>query len=147
MTESTTRQGIAAVERTLELDAPPDRVWRAISDPAELARWFPQRATWDLRPGGEGTFWWDGHGSFPIRVEAVEPERYLAWRWGLEVDEDPDVAESATLVEWWIVPRAEGGTTLRMRESGFRFESHRSENDQGWTEELGELVELLSAEA
>ena len=41
MIEST-EQGLS-VERTLELTAPVDRVWRALTDPEELARWFPDR--------------------------------------------------------------------------------------------------------
>lgn len=141
MTDATA--AIPAIDRRLELAASPDRVWRAISEPAELARWFPQRAEWDLRPGGQGVFFWEGHGNFPIRIEAVDAPRYLAWRWGVEAEEDPDVAESAPLVEWWVEGRDDGGTTLRLRESGFRLETHRSGNEEGWTEELGELTELL----
>lgn len=118
-------------------------MWGAITAPEELVRWFPQRAEWDLRPGGDGVFFWEGHGKFPIRVDAVDPPRYLAWRWGLEVDEDPNVAESATLVEWWLEGRSDGGTTLRLRESGFRLATHRAGNEEGWTEALGELTELL----
>lgn len=143
MTDATAT--LPAIERTLELSAPLERVWTAISDPNELARWFPDRAEWDLRPGGEGAFSWEGEGTFPIRIEAVNPPDYLAWRWGREVDEDPSVAESATLVEWWLTARDDGGTTLRMRESGFRFDTHRTGNEEGWTDELGELVALLQA--
>jgi uncharacterized protein YndB with AHSA1/START domain len=138
---------IPAIEREMTFAASPQRVWRAISDPTELARWFPQRAAWDLRPGGTGTFWWDGHGSFPIQVEAVDPPRYLAWTWGREAEIDPASQESATLVEWWVEPREGGGTTLRMRESGFQLPAHRAGNDEGWTEELGELVALLEADS
>jgi uncharacterized protein YndB with AHSA1/START domain len=145
MTDVTTE--LPAIERTLEFDAAPDRVWRALTDPAELVRWFPQRAEWDLRPGGEGVFFWEGHGDFPVLVDAVDAPRYLAYRWGLEAGEDPDAAESATLIEWWLDAREDGGTTLRLRESGFRFPQHREENEEGWTEELGELAELLAASA
>ena len=60
---------------------------------------------------------------------------------------DPSSDESATLVEWWVEPREDGGTTLRMRESGFTVPTHRSGNEEGWTEELGELVELLEPRA
>lgn len=141
MTDTTAT--LPAIERTLELAAPIERVWRAITDPDELARWFPQRASWDLRPGGTGTFFWDGRGEFPILVEAVDAPRYLAWRWALEAGSDPVSDESATLVEWWLGARADGGTTLRIRESGFRTQEHRTGNEQGWTEELAELVGIL----
>lgn len=137
---------LPAIERILELDADPERVWRAISDADELSRWFPQRAEWDLRPGGAGVFFWEGHGDFAIRVAAVDQPRYLAWRWGMEVGSDHATEESPTLVEWWLDPREGGGTTLRMRETGFRFPKHRAGNEEGWTEELGELVQLLAEE-
>lgn len=139
-TTTTTTDSLAAIERALELDSSRSRVWRAITDGAELARWFPQRAEWDLRPGGTGTFFWDGYGEFPIEVVSVDEPRYLAWRWGMESDE-------VTLVEWWLDERADGGTTLRMRESGFATARHRAGNDEGWTEELAELVALLELEA
>jgi uncharacterized protein YndB with AHSA1/START domain len=142
MTDTTIE--LPAIERTLELKAAPARVWRAISDPAELSQWFPQRAEWELRPGGRGVFYWEGHGNFPILVEAVDEPRYLAWRWGLEAEKDPNTSETATLVEWWLDPRDDGGTTLRVRESGFHSEEHRAENEQGWTEELAELEQLLA---
>lgn len=135
---------LPAIERTLELAATPDRVWRAISRADELARWFPDRAEWDLRPGGRGAFFWESDGSFPIRVEAVDPPRYLAWRWGREAGADPDTDEYATLVEWWLDAREDGGTTLRLRESGFRSPTHRAGNETGWGEELSELEELLA---
>lgn len=136
MTETTTE--LAAIERTIELNASPERVWRAISDPAELGRWFPQRAELDLRPGGDGSFQFDGYGDYPVRVEAVEAPRYLAWRWAREAGGQP-----VTLVEWWVEDRADGGTTLRVRESGFTDPQHRTGNEEGWTEELAELVVLV----
>jgi uncharacterized protein YndB with AHSA1/START domain len=135
MTDATA--ALAAIERTVHFDAPRARVWQAITDANELARWFPQRARWDLRPGGTGTFFWEGQGDFPIEVVSVEEPHYLAWRWGMESDE-------TTLVEWWLDERLDGGTTLRLRESGFKTERHRDGNSQGWDEELGELTELLS---
>ena len=32
------------VEKVLDFQASPERVWEAISDPAELSRWFGDRA-------------------------------------------------------------------------------------------------------
>jgi uncharacterized protein YndB with AHSA1/START domain len=141
MTDTT---ALAAIERTLELSAAPAKVWRAIADPGELSRWFPNRAEWDLKPGGEGTFYWEEYGSYPIQIVSVNEPRYLAWRWGNQADVGIDAAEETTLVEWWLDERPDGGTTLRLRESGFTTEVHRDGNEHGWTEELGELVELLS---
>ena len=74
-------QGLS-VERTLELTAPVDRVWRALTDPEELARWFPDRVDQaEVTSGVDGRFVWEKHGSFAFRLEAVEPPRRLVWRW------------------------------------------------------------------
>ena len=144
MTE-TTKTAPLAIERIIELSVPRDRVWRAITEPEELARWFPQKAEWELEPGREGLFTWDGYGGFRIRVEAVEAPTYLAWRWANEADTPLDQASDVTLVEWWLDEREDGGTTLRMQESGFTLPEHREGNAQGWDEELGELRELLGS--
>ena len=51
------------------------------------------------------------------------------------------------LVEWTLTPRADGGTTLFLRESGFRRPEQRAENDEGWTSELAELLAYLEGES
>src|SRR5205085_289579 len=38
------------------LEHPPERVWRAITEPEELAHWFPAQVEIDLRPGGAMKF-------------------------------------------------------------------------------------------
>jgi uncharacterized protein YndB with AHSA1/START domain len=141
MTDTTATE-LSAIERTVELRAAPERVWRAITDPDELCRWFPQQMALDIRPGAVGTFTWSEYGDFAVRVDAVEPPRYLAWRWAREPNVAADEA-FMTLVEWWLTPRDDGGTTLRVRESGFADPEHRSGNEEGWDEELAELAELL----
>ena len=142
MTE-TTKTAPHAIERIVELSVPRERVWRAITEPEELARWFPQKAEWEPEPGREGVFTWDGYGGYAVRVEAAEAPSYLAWRWANQADTPLDSATEVTLVEWWLEERADGGTTLRMQESGFTTREHREGNAQGWDEELGELRELL----
>ena len=46
---------------------------------AELAAWFPQRASIPGEVGAVGWMEWDGHPRFAVRIEAFEPERFLAW--------------------------------------------------------------------
>lgn len=130
------------VEKTLELDAGVDQVWRAITEPAELGRWFGDRAEVDLRPGGDAFMIWKEHGRYAMRIEEVDPPRRLVWSWVHE----PGVAfedASATRVEWTLTPRRDGGTTLHLRETGFRTDLHHRQNTEGWDAELAELSELL----
>ena len=132
------------IERTVELDADLDRVWKAISDPAELSRWFGHETELELVPGSEGAMIWEEHGRYAVRVEEVDPPTRLVWSWVHEPGVPFDAVPS-TRVEWTLARRDDGGTTLFLRESGFRTDLHHSQNTQGWGEELGELIELLAA--
>ncbi len=144
MMEST--QEALTIERTLQFSAPPERVWQALTDPAELARWFPDRVEQPaLEPGTDGQFFWESHGSYAFRLVAVEPPTRLVWSWA----RDPDVPLEetvATTVEWTLEAHSGGGTTLRLRESGFVRPEDHAGNSKGWDAELQELVDLLSDE-
>jgi uncharacterized protein YndB with AHSA1/START domain len=50
-----------------------------------------------------------------------------------------------TTVEWVLAETADGGTTLRLKESGFLTDEHQGENDRGWEEELGHLAALVGS--
>ncbi len=132
------------VEKTLHFQASRERVWKAITDPAELATWFGDEAELDLRVGGDGAMTWENHGRYEMRVEELEPPRRIVWSWvgkgGVAFDD-----AHTTRVEWELTEREDGGTTLYLRESGFVTDSDRQQNDDGWDEELGELVELLAS--
>jgi hypothetical protein len=65
------------IERRLPHSA--ERVWRAVTEPAELARWFVAEAHWTPAVGEE----FEAAGQRG-RVTAVEPPRLLAWEWGVE---------------------------------------------------------------
>ena len=136
---------IPAIERTLDLRAAPDRVWRALTDADELSQWFGQRA--DLRPevGYDGWMEWDGHGRYAMRVEEADAPRRFAVRWMNSQDVPLDPARSS-LVEWDLEPTPTGGTRLHLRESGFRDLESRAGNTVGWLAEQAELVQLLATE-
>lgn len=135
---------IDVIEKKLELDVPPETVWRALTDPAAVAGWFGETASFAPELGGEGYFGWESHGRFAMRIEEFEPPLRLTWRWGREANKTLEETHS-TLVEWTLLPREHGGTTLLLKESGFATEKSRSENVEGWNHELGELQERLQA--
>lgn len=80
--------GRPAVRFTRVYARPVAAVWAAVSDPAQLARWFPApEVTLDLVPGAEITFGGDPSAPDLVttgRVLAVEPSRRLHFTWGGE---------------------------------------------------------------
>lgn len=133
---------IEAIERTLELEASPQDVWRALTDPTEIAGWFGDTAELDAELGSEGWFGWEGHGRAAVRIEEFEPITRLAWRWARAIDVALEETRS-TLVEWTLIPKEGGGTTLLLKESGFERSEDREDNVGGWKQELQHLVEHL----
>jgi uncharacterized protein YndB with AHSA1/START domain len=74
-----TIDGRAALRFERDLAHPIERVWRAVSEPQELARWFVAPVHWTPRAGE--TF--DAYGQRG-EVIAVEPPRRLVWTFGPE---------------------------------------------------------------
>jgi uncharacterized protein YndB with AHSA1/START domain len=147
MTTTTTPEAATgfAIERTLELHAAPDKVWRALTDPAEIVAWFGTAAD-DLREvGATGWFGFDDEGRFAVRLESVDPGRFLAWRWAEESDTAIDDGPTS-LVEWTLEPLANGGTRLHLRESGLSSGRNLEMNTAGWFIELAELREHLATD-
>lgn len=62
---------------------PIDTVWRAVTTPEHLGRWFPSPVEIELRPGGAMRFGEFGtNAGVTGNVESVVPPRLLTFRWG-----------------------------------------------------------------
>jgi uncharacterized protein YndB with AHSA1/START domain len=66
------------------LDHPPEKVWRAVSEPEHLAAWFPQRIVGAWKIGGRLRFESE-YGDFEGEVLAFEPMRLVEFTWGTDV--------------------------------------------------------------
>lgn len=133
---------IDAIEKTVEFNAEPERVWRALTVGEELVQWFPDVSAFDMSPDAHGAFTWQQYGRHAARVEVFEPPTHLAWRWVRKPEMDVETGQT-TLVEFHLRPRPGGGTILDLRESGFARPEDRKDNNSGWDHELGELVRYL----
>jgi uncharacterized protein YndB with AHSA1/START domain len=67
-----------------QLPHPPERVWRAITEPEHLQAWFPQRIVGRWQVGGMLRFEGEG-GSFEGEVLRYQPETLLEFRWGGDI--------------------------------------------------------------
>ena len=74
-----TVDGRPALRLERRLDHPVERVWRAVTEPAELSRWFVAPVPWTPREGE--TF--EGGGASG-RITTLDPPRLLAWEWDVE---------------------------------------------------------------
>lgn len=134
---------VMEVVKTLVLAAAPARVWKALTDPEELVRWFPDKeARIEPTEGAEGAWVWETYGAYSVRFDVVDPPHRLVWTWARDPNLPLDETHTTT-VEFRLEPRDEGGTTLHVREHGFAREEDRRDNDTGWDKELGELVAYL----
>lgn len=69
---------------TRVLPNPPERVWRAITEPAELAAWFPTTIDGERIAGADLTFRFRDNQAPPFdgRMIACEEPRLLEFMWG-----------------------------------------------------------------
>lgn len=140
------------IVREMIFKASRERVWRALTDPAEVSKWFSTQTEIDLTPGGKVSFYWKEHDdTCPGFVEAVEPMTRFAFKWKpfLHIESAMQDESIYLHVEYTLEDHPHG-TKMTMRESGFAklpaefAKRSRTDNEFGWTEELAELHALLA---
>ena len=93
------------ISRDVIVDAAPEVVWDALTDPVELAEWFGAEAEIDLRAGGAVRFRWpDGTERRGIVIE-VDPPYRLTFRWReLRTEASGLAVSDATVVAFTLEP-------------------------------------------
>ena len=135
------------IRKEIELAAPVDRVWRALTDHREFGEWFRVKLESPFVPGkstrGHITYPGYEHLVMDVVVQKMDAETYFSFTWHpYAVDPKVDYSkEPPTLVEFRL-EKSGKGTRLAVTESGFdkipagrRQEAFRM-NDGGWTEQL-----------
>ena len=104
--------------------------------------WFSE-AQFVLKEDSLGYFEWQNEceGRFAIKIITINAPHYFAWRWMLKRDVDFEF-KGSTLVEWKLSETAKG-TKLVMIESGFASAKHHQMNEEGWQQELADLINYL----
>jgi uncharacterized protein YndB with AHSA1/START domain len=132
----------------IHIAAPPDRVFQALVDPAQVVKWWGQSGIYrctefntDLHEGGK----WrcaglgpDG-GRFVVAGEylKVDAPRLLSYTWIASWTGDVK-----TTVRWELEP-ANQGTLVRIRHSGLAAHPEVAESYRGWPRMLGWLRAFL----
>lgn len=135
-----------AIVREIDINAPIERVWEAVTQAEHLGTWFGDSgATIELRPGGAMMLRWKDYGEAHAEVDVVEPPTRFVYRWQ-PTDEGSLTPGYQTLVEFTLSPAGKG-THLKVVESGFSSLSVSQEkrdkaftdNTGGWLSEIDEL--------
>lgn len=139
MTDTPPDTRTVTVERAIPF--PPDRIWRALTQPHLMAEWLMKN---DFAPEIGHRFKLTGEwgGVLDCEVLAIEPNRTLAYSWNFASD-DPAYALNST-VTFTLTPTATG-TVLTVEQKGFRPDQKQAFHGAraGWTEMLGKLEDLV----
>ena len=130
------------ITRQIQIDADPERVWDALSDPTEFGAWFRVQLDGPFVVGETttGKMTYPGHEDVPwITVtEAMEPQKRLVFRWpDCMQGEDVGPDTNWMTVSFILQPR-DGGTLVTVSETGFaalpedRRVSLLRDNAEGW---------------
>lgn len=141
------------IERSIVINAPRDRVWRALTTAETFGSWFGadlkgQAFTPGQRARGRQTGGC-GHDDawFDVVVERIEPQTLFAWRWH-PYSANPAVdhaQEPPTLVTFTFADAAANATLVKVTETGFdslprhRWSEAFRMNGNGWTAQLENL--------
>jgi uncharacterized protein YndB with AHSA1/START domain len=135
---SAAQSNAAPTTRTLVVERvfphPPEKLWRALTESRLLAQWLMGN---DFEPVAGRKFQFrtdpkpNWNGIVDCEVFVVEPLKQLSYSWGV------GKSESSAGLQWivlWTLTPVEGGTNLRMEQSGFGSDQTANYNGAkfGW---------------
>jgi uncharacterized protein YndB with AHSA1/START domain len=138
------------IEREILIEAPVDVVWRTITEPDQMSRWFADRVELVVEPGAHGRMEFGDQGG-PVVVETVDRPTRFSFRWNHPGGEEP-VAGNSILVAFTLSAEGDERTRLRVVESGHELLSwsdaekqrYADEHRGGWAEYLDRLASLYA---
>jgi uncharacterized protein YndB with AHSA1/START domain len=144
-----TRSGGLVLELEFVVGAPRERIFRAITEPAELAKWWGPRGfttpgiDLDLRVGGRYRFTMQPPGGGPFHLSGefleIDPPGRLVYTFCWD---EPDPDDRQTVVRLSLAGVA-GGTQVSLSQGEFATEARLALHRGGWTDSLEKLRELI----
>lgn len=146
------------IEKTVNLEAPRSRVWRALTDVSQFNTWFGVALAGTFTPGkeisGPLTHPKYSHVTVTLWIEKMDPERFFSFRWHpYAIEEGIDYASEPTTLVSFTLEDADGGTKLSIVESGFDAipESRRARafaaNSGGWNAQAENIRKFVMSQA
>ncbi len=131
------------IEKELFLKAAPERVFQALTEKAELERWFVKQIEIDLRPGGAVSFDWDRAGGvFEVgKILVLEAPHRFSYTW-----EALSPAPTPVIFE---LTAENDGTRLHLTHTGIGegedWENYYAALNNGWNVHLSHLTDWLES--
>lgn len=130
-----TVNGRPAVRFSRGYDHPVERLWAALTDPDELACWFPSKVAIEPRVGGTIEFSGDPHMPHSTgTILAYQPPHRLAYTWG------------GTELHFELEPAGATGCVLTLV-NVLQARDEAARNAAGWSVCLAELDKLVAGAA
>jgi len=128
-----TADGRTVLRMERRLSHPPEKVWRALTEPAHISEWFPSDMEMDLRHGGTIRFVFRaGEGpTMEGAIKELDPPKVFAYTWGEE------------LLRWELHPDGDG--TLLVLEHSFADHYGAADFAAGWHTCINALAALLAS--
>jgi uncharacterized protein YndB with AHSA1/START domain len=121
---ATTPPAARRAELVVDIEAPPEAVFRALTHPSDLDRWMTAKSTVEPVVGGRMSFGWPTEG--PVRILSIVPNEKLSYSWAHA--NDPE-----TVVTWTLEPPSERRTSTRLTLVHSGFEDRDTEDFRtGW---------------
>lgn len=146
MADHEPKGGERSYEQTIEINAPVDAVWKAITDAAELMRWFPLQA--EVKPGLGGSVFlaWGTDFSGTAPITAWEPNNHFQWTETLKPGGDAGSEPVPVAIDFFLEGSG-GRTRLRLVHSGIgrgkTWDGYLDSITRGWKFELRGLRHYL----
>lgn len=139
------------ITKEIIIKASKERVYKAITDPEQIVKWFPDEVEGSLEVGQQAVFTFNGYGKSSMLVVNADPFEYFAYRWipGSANIVDDLTTVQTTLVEFHLTELGTG-TKVSLTESGFASlptdmaEKSFSENSGGWSHMMSRLEKVFS---
>jgi uncharacterized protein YndB with AHSA1/START domain len=108
-------KGKLKISQSYYFDAPPARVFAALTEPGQLVRWFLSKAKVDLRKGGKIEFTWEGGHRMVGKVMRVATDKEVAYAWHDDLGKEK---KATTLAEFKVSKKGKG-SMLKLSHGGF----------------------------
>jgi uncharacterized protein YndB with AHSA1/START domain len=131
---------------SITIDAPPEEVWRALTTPALIKRWFfgvDTETDWEVGSPIVHRGEWQGKPYVDKgEILAYEPPTLLAHTHWSDLSGVPDSPENYQRVTWELSAR-DGSTELIITEHNIPSEETKSTSEETWKMVLNNLKSLI----